>query len=450
MLPAEELIFYRAQIGPPFSPHEYKPQEEMLFKIDHYLDKAMDPKSRRPADLFQQIEAWDTLVDLCEGASLLLDRRGHGKAQVSMDQFFDRFESMFHLDDLSFVVTLWQICVRLRGIEHRWPDSKMPHKFFVKIQELVRHGRHATEHYDTDQHPLFVIASSLCKVKDADFKDTLRICFFKTIKTLMAILGPGHSVVLRLLCIYYAQFHWTDKAYPHKNELMTMLKNKINIALQSDNEDEIFSSYHHAAYAAYHVCGSLEQGCDYAREILLRVSKREHGIPLRFNATWTPIARALFLAVKLLHSKYRVRQQEEETTHYTTYPLEYAITRFETGGSEHHIRACTLSASLAKYYTRQGWTESAAREQDRTKRLLGRVAGQQICLLCEERKRSWAEFLEKNVRARAWKQPHLKCARCYMEEGHPALRRKKRYRGLKGARPRPASMEMRRDTIYGG
>lgn len=431
LLPLEEFVFHRPQIEPPFSPNEYKHQETMLFKVDHYLDDIISLKGRKgtmsgasiagPPSLFEQVEAWNALSDLCDGASLLLNRRGHGKAEASMDQFFSGLEQLFSLRNLSFMSIFWNICMQLRGIEHRWSESRNLHKFFVKVQQLV------SSRGGNNEHPLFVIASLMCEVKNGDFKDTLRICFFKTVNTLMAILGDNDPVVLHLLCTYYGHFHWEDKAYPQKHQLMQKLRDRTELALRSGCEEAIFTAQYSAAYAAYHVCGWRDEAIEFSREILRRVCSRE--IPLTFTETWTPAARAFFFATKLLMWESRLEQEPQYFIRFA----EYAISKFESGGSEHCIRAYTLSASLETHYQKQGRWEDVLREQDRMRRLLNKVSGYQICLHCRERERSWVEYLQKNPCVEVGVHPKLTmCVRCYMALGNLPRRRKKRYKGIKG------------------
>jgi hypothetical protein len=409
MLPPEEFCFQNPPIGPPWYPAQYRDQETMLYSIDYYVDCRLDRKCRRKLanstdlagapEFFQRIEAWDMLSDLCDGANILVNKRAYEKARVLLDRFFDGLELVLNFDDLSFISMFWRICLQLRGIEHRWQESEVLHRlFFAKLIGLIL-GQDPK-----GTHPLFVIASSMANVSKKDFKDTLRICYFKTVDTLLAIIGDDNSTVLHLLCLYYDLFHWGDRTHMQKDNLIKKLDVIRDRAYDSENEDAIITAEYNLAYAAHNVCGYYSVAMRHAENIFKRTSH------MSFTERWTPAARAFFFSAKLLGSNYHFLGDLDEATSY----LKEGIHKLDMAGNEHRIRACKLSSTLEIYFKEQKRFDEARREEARQKCLLDKIIGHNICLRC----------------SRLGPNTHKMCGRCYMQLGQPKKPRKKRYRAL--------------------
>lgn len=380
-----------------------------MCSIDHYVDSRLDGGCCRkiannidhshPSDPFQRIEVWDTLSDLCDGANILVNKRAYGKARVLLAQFFNGLERIFSFDDLSLISMFWRICLQLRGIENRWQECEVLHKlFFAKLNNLILNLD------PKGTHPLFVIASSMASISKTDFKDTLRVCFFKTVDTLLAIIGDGNSTVLHLLCLYYDHFHWGDRTHMQKDNLVRKLIAIRDRAHDSGDENAIITAEYNLAYAAHNICGNYSVAMCNADSLFRRTSH------MFFTETWTPAARAFFFAAKLLSSNYRFLGDLDKATYY----MEEGIHKLNMAGNEHRIRACKLSSILEIYFKEQKRFEEAHREEKRQKCLLEHIIGPHLCIRCDK--------LQQKT--------HKICGRCYMQLGQPKKPRKQRYRVL--------------------
>jgi len=373
----EDFVMGVREVDRPMTPGEFKSQVTVLTCLDRFVRGVFDTGAHGwtkdtvntigPQRLAQRADIWDTLSDLCYGASVLVERRFIGKANICLERFLSGVETSFALQDPSFIALLWRICLQLRGVEHRWPQSQILHKFFERLKLLVR------LHHGDSTHDLFQLAEALCNVRKEDFQETLRIGYLKSINVLADQVGDDHPTVLHMASVYY--HYWRPDHDSVKYSLIQKLSSEWHTACDSGDETVIITALHNLTYAAQYVCDwplvAFQEGSD----LFKRTSS------LEFHGPWDSTARALTYSAKLVSAFYQQYREYD----WCQWHMRTAINKLETGSSDHKIRAILLSSTLEKWQKRWGRHQEAESEQARRVRLYQEIDGPEVCLRCIQR-----------------------------------------------------------------
>lgn len=364
------------EVDRPMTPGRFQSQITMITCVDRFVRGVFDAGAHGwtddtadtagPETLAQQAKVWDSLSDLCYGASVLVQRRLIGKANVCLERFLSRVERSFDLQDPSLVALFWRICLQLRGIEHRWPQSQILDRFFEKLKSLVQ------SRYGHSTHDLFQLVDALCNVWKEDFEETLRVGYLKSIDIFANQVGDDQPTVLHMASVYY--HYWPPGNESVKHSLILKLSGSWHDACDSGDETEITTALHNLVYAQYayklpHL--TIQEG----RDLFNRTSS------LEFRGPWDITARALAYSAKVVSTFYKERGDYSQCqSHMLT-----AIENLELGSSDHQIRAMLLSSTLEKWQKKWGWHRDAEFEQARQVGLLIKINGPEVCLRCVQR-----------------------------------------------------------------
>lgn len=356
------------KLGEQLAPKRYKTQEEILACMDNYLSGMFDPRSQGwTADVFgfinpksntaNQMDTWQILSDRCYGVSVLIQSGSPGKARVSLDHFLKGLEQIAKFQDPSIVVKFWRICLQLRGVDGSYPHLQALKRFFMKLQELF-------PVYQGEQHPLTLLVRLLSQVSPEDFKDTLRIGYFKTLKRLSELIGDENATVLHMWSVYYK--YW-DKQYLRKETLFEKLKNVREQATKicDRGSSPRIAVDHFFIYASYYVCENVELTESTALDLIHSIKSID--ILLHWNLT----TQAFALASKLLAEGYRKRNCQAGCL----LCMRSTIKILQDGDRECHIRAAMLSGTLSKWLTEWKDDQGAQEQRLTTARILETISG---------------------------------------------------------------------------
>lgn len=400
----EDFVMSVREVDRPMTPEKFQSQITMLTCIDRFVRGVFDTGAHGwandtantigPRRLAQQAKIWDSLSDLCYGASVLVERRSIGKANICLERFLSSVETSFALQDPSFIALFWRICLQLRGIEHRWPQSQILHKFFERLKLLVRF------HQGDTTHDLFQLTDALCSVWKEDFQETLRIGYFKSIKVLADQVGDDHPTVLHMASVYY--HYWPSDHNSTRHGLILKLSGNWHSACDSGDGTAITTALHNLVHAAQYVCDWPDLAFQEGRDLFRRTSS------LDFHGPWDSTARALAYSAKVVSTSYRKRGDYGQCQSH----MLAAIEKLQAGSSDHIIRAILLSSTLEKWQKGWGRHEEAKFERARQVKLLEKIDGPEVCLQCMQRnklcQRCYRQGIQKNNRKKEKKKKKAK------------------------------------------
>ena len=356
------------KLGEQLAPKRYKTQEEILVWVDNYLSGMFDPRNQGwTADVFgfinpkhntaNQMDTWQILSDRCYGVSVLIQSGSPGKARVSLDHFLEGLEQIAKYRDPSIVAKFWRICLQLRGVDGSYPRLQALKRFFMKLQELFLA-------YQGKQHPLTLLVRLLSQVSPEDFKGTLRIGYFKTLKRLSELIGDENATVLHMWSVYYK--YW-DKQYLQKETLFKKLKNVREQATKicERGSSSRIAMDHFFIYTCHYVCERVELTKSTAFDLIQSIKSTD--ILLHWNLS----TQAFALASKLLAEDYRKRNCQEGCL----LCMERTINILQDGDRECRIRAAMLSGTLSKWLTEWEMDQDAQWQRLRTALILETISG---------------------------------------------------------------------------
>ncbi|KIW57810.1 hypothetical protein PV05_02368 [Exophiala xenobiotica] len=340
-----------APLTPSLSATRYEHQEKIIYSVDCYIKHLFDGKGGgRNSDATDFVkcevrdnttDAWQQLSDQCFEASVLIKSRSFAKARTTLDRFFDKLDLEARNPNPLFMVKLWRICLQLRSNDSRVHQLKALGRFYATL------GKAFSETYG-EKDPLRTLITSLKQLSQADLKDTLRIGYFKTIKTLSAMVGEEKAVVLNMWSHYFKYF---DRQYLDRRTLIFKFQHVWD--QESVDKGTWITIIYYYTYAAYYVCEM--QVLAYSMAAWL-VEETQTLLCLTESPRWTLPTQAFVFASQV---KASLRQQHYLDTHcpesktILTKTMETAIARLRLGDSECQTRQSMLSDLLLKWMKEQ-------------------------------------------------------------------------------------------------
>lgn len=355
-----ETFTLTSNIGNNISSARFKPQETVIYSIDTYLGAMFDVKSKGwSADNLGFVDAngsgtnqtsmWQLLSDQCYGASTLIQSRAPAKAQTSLYEFFEGLDRVTYERDPSIMVKFWRICLELRGLEQRGLQSyglQSPLKLFFQKLLLLFSEQHGTK------NSLYLLVKALTQVPQEDFKDTLRIGYYKSINKLENMIGNDNAIVLHQRSVF---FKYWDKQYLKKEEFLQKfdsLWKRVTDNCTKGSTPYILAYYYYI-YAAYYICNKPVLAEGMCRNLLEDTKDQELG------PNFTLSTQAIAFVSKLVAVFHR-ENNEKVSCHEV---IDSIIGRLEKGGRECRTRAAMLSNLLARWL--REWQNYHGAEQEK-------------------------------------------------------------------------------------
>lgn len=372
----EEFLFKsESKVRLPESLTMYPHQEQVLVAVDRYVRSILDPGSARawtvsltgldpPEGSVSEADMWQLLSDQCYGASRLVQENRPGKAEITLRQFFIGLkQAAQNPRDPWFLIKIWRICLYLRSIDSRAPQLQALNRFFSGLLESLpkRHGEY---------WPTILLVESLSKVEPIDFKDTLRIGYYKAILTMEGLIGDETVTTLHMRSVYYK--YW-DKQYLHPATFVRKFqhlwgKTHDKHCLLDPRNLAVEYNY---TYAVTYVCGE-EVKRVMAEKMAQSLLERVLGsLGDTDSPDWSFVMQAFSFASRIVADFHRERGVLDGYRYY----MENAIKKLQKGDRECQTRAAQLSHTLAKWLKKWTKEEEAQREMQRTELILSNILG---------------------------------------------------------------------------
>ncbi|PLB46651.1 hypothetical protein P170DRAFT_427951 [Aspergillus steynii IBT 23096] len=364
----------------------YIHQERLLYSIDRFLHGIFDRRSPRgwsadlidfipPSGIESQGPLWQLISDNCFAISRLVRSNKKDMAEATLQETLNRLTEICRHGDPYFMVKFWRVCLFLRVIDRHCPELEGLSKLLSTLEQgFLEHQQKSRE-----DHPLLVTVQALRNTHEDDFKDTLRIGYFKAIRT-MADLNPysdKNGVTLHMICVYFKYF---DKQFVDKIGVLQKLHETWSMVTDQDSHISslaVISASYYWCYAARYIKKCF--ACAYeAASRLLEDSKVL--IVGTSQLSWTFPALVFTFASTVVANQ--ALKNDDFGTYYAT--LDYAILALEGSDRECCTQASLLSKSLKNHIEKllkirpyqeiAGWERSTAKvEQERLERIESRI-----------------------------------------------------------------------------
>lgn len=162
--------------------------------------------------------------------------RSYDEASVKLDKTIARIKEIFDQDDPSFLVKFWRISLRMRGIDGRTKNFKA-----FESAVLGEFGR---------ENPLLDFIKSLQRVALIDLKNTLRVGFDKTLRTLTSLIGDENGMLLHMWSVFFKYWDAQYLSWATLSLKFDLIWHKAHAKYHPNSEPAIAITYYftHASY----------------------------------------------------------------------------------------------------------------------------------------------------------------------------------------------------------
>lgn len=339
---------------------QYPHQERILSSLDCYIYKLFDAGgdgwttdlltfTQRQGSCENTIALWQELADQTYGASVLIRSGNMEQAETVLANFLDKLPQVARHDDPSIFVKFWRICLGLDGLD------KCTGGIFNAKARLLRRLQEIFSERDGGRHLLATMVTSLSEVPSADFRDTLRIGFDKTLRTITALVGDENAMILHMWSHFFK--YWNKKSLDtgalfRKFQEVWM---KVHDRNSVEHAEETISAHYYYAYAAYYLWKPRDFGETMVTQLFDRTERFFRSVD---RPRWSLIALAFAFSARITALVHRSAGRR----HLCKRVMNLAIEKLESGDRECMTRAAMLSGILAKWLEKWGHVEESQTE----------------------------------------------------------------------------------------
>lgn len=331
----------------PISFERYRNQEQIIYSIDRYVHGIFDGRgSGWTANLTDfvnsgarssKIKEWQFLADQSYGASTLVNAKLPDQASKTLDQCLGGIKMAASHQDPSLMMKFWRICLEMRGIDGRGRRFNAVERLFSGLEETF------SETFGSES-ALSILIKSLRQVSSEDFKNTVRIGFEKTLRTMVLLTGDENAMILHMWSHYFKYWDVQFLSRPTFLLKFDLVWHKIHDKHRLGSEPAIAISYYYT-YAVYYLGDSRELGEEMIRQLFIQTTRY---LQSQQALRWTLPTLAFAFSAKI----QATIERQYGRLDFCRAALNFAIETLMVGDRECRTRAMMLGQILARWERR--------------------------------------------------------------------------------------------------
>jgi hypothetical protein len=357
-------------------------------------------------------DKWRVIEAYCDSMSTMLRCNQTKAAQRLLTELNNDLVDFVHQMNPLFLGKIWKLALLLHGLDRRAPQLRATSTIIgsMRFDSYIKYGRDS---------PLAAILDCILGVEETDFRNTMRLGFQETLKTLDQKATEDNIMVLNLWSTYAQYFckpyvkaskrkslfsvlapppkssikaarKQASQSLPYerlrenmRSDIMLLKFNQVWQQCYNPNtmsprlwrQSEVCVRIsHYFAYAAFWVCGQTDLAQEMAHNI---IEDTQPG--LTPNPAWNSKTMAFAVASKILATAHTQRAQFSacEST------LMEAINLLRTGDNTCRIRAIGLCLTLSSWKRRWGDIKASLDIDALILQIEGGITGMEMCQDCK-------------------------------------------------------------------